>query len=145
MGGLLYWILGIAVGTAISLQATVNAVLTRSLGLAPTVMLVHVTGALAMVVPLWLFRQQSNWGAWHTVPWYAYLGGVLGVVIVSGVTYLVGRVGVTSSMTLVISTQLIVALLIDHLGLFGAETRPVGALKILGVLLLIAGTRLVLR
>lgn len=145
MGGLIYWLLGVAVGTAISLQATVNAVLTRTVGLAPTVFLVHITGALAMVVPLWLFRQQSHWGAWHTVPWYAYLGGVLGVVIVSGVTYLVGKVGVTSSMTLVISMQLIVAVLIDHLGLFGAETRPVGALKILGVVLLIAGTRLVLR
>ena len=145
MGGLIYWLLGIAVGTAISLQATVNAVLTRAVGLAPTVFLVHVTGAVALVVPLWLFRHQSHWGAWHTVPWYAYMGGILGVCIVTGVTYLVGKVGVTASLTLVITTQLIVAMLIDHLGLFGAEMRPVGALKIVGVVLLIVGTRLVLR
>lgn len=145
MSSLIYLVLGVLVGTAIALQSTVNAVLTRSVGLAPTVMLVHVTGALAMVVPLWIFRQGSHWGAWNTVPWYAYLGGVLGVVIVSGVTYLVGKIGVTSSLTLVIASQLLVALLIDHLGLFGAEMRPVGILKVLGVVLLIAGTRLVLR
>jgi len=145
MGGLLYWILGLAVGTAIALQSTVNAVLTRGVGLAPTVFLVHLTGAVALVVPLWIFRQHANWSAWHTVPWYAYLGGVLGVVIVSGVTYLVGKIGVTASLTLVIASQLIVAMLIDHLGLFGAEMRSVGVLKIVGVVLLIVGTRLVLR
>lgn len=145
MGVALYWLLGLLVGTAIALQSTVNAVLTRGVGLAPTVFLVHLTGAIALVVPLWLFRQQSHWGAWNTVPWYAYAGGVLGVVIVSGVTYLVGKIGVTASLTLVIASQLIVAMLIDHLGLFGAEMRPVGLLKVVGVVLLIVGTRLVLR
>ncbi len=138
-------LVALAVGTAISTQSSFSAVMARHAGLWPTAFVVHVVGVFVSLVPLWFYRSQSNWAGLAQTPWYAYLGGALGVVIIAGIAYLVGHVGVTAGVSIVIAAQLTAALLIDHFGWFGITVQPVDWLKLLGVALLIVGARLVLR
>jgi len=145
MSTLVAVLVALAVGTAISTQSSFSAVMGRHVGLWPTAFVVHVVGMVVSLAPLWLYRGQAQWAGLAQTPWYTYLGGALGVVIIAGIAYLVGQVGVTAGVSIVIAAQLATALLIDHFGWFGIASQPVDWLKLLGVALLIVGARLVLR
>lgn len=145
MGAIISAILGGLVGLGIALQVTVNSLLLRAIGIIPSTFIVHVAGMAVLVVPLIAFHQFSTWHKWNTVPWYAYMGGVLGAFIVPGISYLVGAIGVTAALSIVLAAQLIGAVVIDHFGWFGAIHQPINVVKVVGVILLIVGVRLVLR
>lgn len=142
------WIIVLAgafAGAAIATQAAFNATLARAIGPWPTSFLVHVIGMLAALLPLWWFRDQSQWQGWNTAPWYVYLGGVLGVLIISSISYVVTQVGVSAGVSIVIAAQLAVAVLVDQFGWFGIPARPFDWVRLAGVLFLFLGARLVLR
>lgn len=136
---------GVFAGAAIATQAAFNATLSRAVGLWPTSFLVHVVGMAAALLPLWLFRSQSQWQGWNTAPWYVYLGGVLGVLIIYSISHVVTQLGVSAGVSIVIAAQLVVAMLIDQFGWFGIPVKPFDWVKLVGVLFLFLGARLVLR
>ncbi len=138
-------LIGVAIGVGISVQSTFNASLAKAVGLWPTTLIVHLLGTITLMLPLWFFRHQAQWSGWNQVPWYAYLGGVFGAFIISGIAYLLGRMEVAAGISIILAAQMITALLIDHFGLFGVSQQSVDWIKIVGVLLLMAGVRLILR
>lgn len=72
-------------------------------------------------------------------PAWAWLGGLIGVCVVIGQTYLVSYVGVGLLTILNIFGMLVSGALIDQFGLLGTERRPVTRRKILGLALVLAG------
>ena len=76
---------------------------------------------------------------------YAVASGILGALILGGIAYAVGQGGVARTISLVIATQLLVGLVLDSIGLFGADPRGFSALTILGMLLILIGGVLVVR
>jgi transporter family-2 protein len=70
--------------------------------------------------------------------------GVLGAVIVGAIAIAAAQGGVARALSLVIASQLVFGLILDALGVFGGAP-DVGALKVLGVALIIAGGVLVVR
>lgn len=137
-------VVGIIAGTAIVLQSTFSATLSGFIGRWQTAFLVHIVGTFAALVPLYLFRHEANWLNLGKAPWYLYLGGVIGVIIIFTVAYTVSKAGVTGGISLIIASQLIITLLIDHFGWFGVDIRPVSWVKLAGVAFLFLGTWLVL-
>jgi transporter family-2 protein len=77
------------------------------------------------------------------IPLYAWVGGVCGVIIVAGIVFLARPLGAAALVMLILTGQLITALIIDHYGLFGFDTRALSLPRVCGVLLLIAGAALV--
>ena len=71
--------------------------------------------------------------------WYLYIGGVLGVAILAAPIFLIPRIGATSTLTAIVVGQLVLALLIDHFGLFSFPKIEINFLRILGIILLIVG------
>lgn len=67
------------------------------------------------------------------------LGGVFGALIVFSVMKGITLIGPAYSVSILLISQLLVALLIDSLGLFGVEKVPLGANKLLGIGIMIAG------
>jgi transporter family-2 protein len=59
--------------------------------------------------------------------------------------YAVSRLGVSSALLAIIAAQLILAALIDHFGLFGAPVRTFDLARTGGLVLVLAGTWLVVR
>lgn len=73
------------------------------------------------------------------VPWWAWLGGVLGACFVTITVFSAPIVGATAMIAAVIAGQLIMALALDHFGLAGYTSNPIAWRDIAGVLLLVAG------
>ena len=73
---------------------------------------------------------------------YKYAGGLLGAFFVTVIILTVQKIGSANVFALVIAGQLFMALLYDHLGLFGFPQSNISWIKILGAILLILGAYL---
>lgn len=71
-------------------------------------------------------------------PWYAYLGGMMGVIFVASGSWLIARIGATNTAMLVIGGQMISGVLLDLAR--GANANALTSL--LGVVMIIAGMAL---
>lgn len=78
------------------------------------------------------------------VPWYNYLGGVIGVGIVYGVIASIDKVGVAAATTAIIVGQVSMAALVDHFGWFGLEAVPFNWWKGIGIVLMAASAWMLL-
>jgi transporter family-2 protein len=64
---------------------------------------------------------------------------------VGSIVLAANRGGLAQTLSLVIATQLIFGLAIDRMGVFGPIAQSVGPLKILGIIMIVAGGILVVR
>ncbi|WP_132052226.1 DMT family transporter [Pseudocnuella soli] len=79
----------------------------------------------------------------RTSPWYIWLGGVLGALFLSYITWVNQRQGVALTFILVVCGQIFMALLLDHFGWLGTVQRSITPMQLLGVVLILAGIFLV--
>ena len=79
------------------------------------------------------------------IRWYRWTGGALGMVYIAAITFSLQRVGAASLFALVVTGQLLTALLFDQLGLLGLVRSPLTLSRLAGALLLIAGAYLLNR
>lgn len=139
--------MGIALiaGMTMAVQGSLNSALGKKVGLWEATFIVHLIAVLAMVVLLFIFRVgKGNLGDFTTVPWYIYIGGLLGVVITLTVAMSIPKLGVAVATTGIIVGQVSTACLVDHLGLFGLEPVHFSWPKAVGIILLAAGARFML-
>lgn len=112
-------VLALLGGIAIGLTRAFNGRLGMSVGAFKASFWNHWTGFLFMSVLLLLFGGFSAQTA-SAAPLFAYLGGFLGVFFVALNTYVLPRLGVTQTVLLVISSQMLSGVVIDSLrGLSG--------------------------
>lgn len=74
---------------------------------------------------------------------YKLTGGLLGAFFVTVIIVTTQRIGSANVFALVIAGQLLMALLYDHFGLFGFPKSAMSWVKLLGVVMLIAGAYLI--
>ena len=133
-------------GLAMALQGSLNAALGKVVGLVETTFIVHLTGLVFAGAALFLcLPGGSRLGRFVQAPWYTYLGGALGVLIIYAVARSIPKVGVAPATTAIILGQVFTASLIDHFGLFGLEKLPFTWHRIAGTLLMAAGAWLLLK
>jgi transporter family-2 protein len=128
------------------LQALINARLSgylQSPFLATAIQnLVGASAALLIAVIYWPPRLSFAQAA--QTPIWAWTGGLIGIFFVLGGLVVAPRLGVTAMMASVIFGQLLSSLLLDQFGIMHPR-RPIDAQGILGILLLLAGSVLILR
>ena len=78
-------------------------------------------------------------------PVWMWLGGAMGFVIVSAITYAPSRISNLAVAGVLIAAQLLMAALIDAFGLFGFERLGLPWERLAGIALLAAGATLVLK
>jgi transporter family-2 protein len=78
-------------------------------------------------------------------PAWMWIGGAMGFVIVSAITYAPGRISNLAVAGVLIAAQLLMAALIDAFGLFGFERLGLPWERLAGIVLLAAGATLVLK
>lgn len=145
---MLNWMyLGIAAlsGAAMALQGTFNAALGKILGVWESTLLVHIIGTLtALLIMIGLGMGMANFNKMSSVPWYAFLGGVLNVLIIYAIVRAIPKIGVGNATTAIIVAQILTAVLIDGLGAFGMKKYEFHYIDLLGIALLAAGARILL-
>lgn len=133
--------LAVLMGIASAVQGATNGTLAVRVGLATAVWinaLVVVSGATL----IWLVSPRAP-AATSPSPWFLYLGGVYGLVIIGGAAFAFPRLGAGPTTALMVAAQLATALVLDHLGLPG-EKIDVTPSRLLGAVLLVVGSMLVL-
>lgn len=145
MSSVVWLILLVAMGgIAVGLQAPLVSLMTERLGLVESMFIVHL-GGLAVIVTLLVARRGGGLGQWRSVPWYALISGVLGLVILTAISHAIPRVGVAATLTVVVASQVCLAVLLDHFGWMGAEVRRVDLPRLVGMGLMFLGVWLVMR
>jgi bacterial/archaeal transporter family-2 protein len=108
-----YLLLAIIGGTCIGLQAGINGVLRKKIGVIEA-SFVSFIGTIILLL-LVIFAGKGNILNVTNVPKLQLLGGALGVAYVSIMVAIVPKIGVASAITAVIVGQLIISVTLDHL------------------------------
>ncbi|RKO68228.1 DMT family transporter [Desulfofundulus salinus] len=133
-------------GVTMAVQGSLNAALGKVIGLLETTFVVHLVGLILVAVLLFGFHLgDGRLADYAQAPWYYYLGGMLGVLIVYAVVRSIPKVGVAPATTAIIIGQVLTASLIDHLGLFGLEKLPFTWHRVVGTLLMAGGAWFLLK
>jgi transporter family-2 protein len=134
------------VGGLIALQAPINSGLGKRIGTLPAASVSFAIGTVLLVVLALLFGGGfGRVGQALDLPWYYLLGGVLGAAYVTTVLVTVRPLGAGGVVAATIAGQLTAAVVVDQLGILGVEKQVVTVPRIAGVLLLAAGTFLVVK
>jgi transporter family-2 protein len=133
------------VGGLIALQPAVNAGLGKATGNIAAAFVSFAIGTLLLGAIVVIAGQAS--GVVHAldVSWYYLLGGVLGAAYVFTALVTVSAIGAGGVAAATITGQLTASIVIDRLGVLGLEETPITAERMLGVVLLLAGTLLIVR
>jgi transporter family-2 protein len=83
------------------------------------------------------------WTSVADVPWWAWSGGVFGAAFILLAILLLPSLGAATLFALVIAGQVLAAVTLDHFGAFGLTPHPIGAARLAGAVLLIAGVVLI--
>ena len=106
----------------------------------------HFVGTVALFIyVLATGTPLGNLASAKNAPPIAWVGGFMGAFFVTAAVTLVPRLGVAMTFSLIISGQMMVALVLDHFGFLGLEQRPVTIPRILGILLITGGVVLIRR
>ena len=134
------------VGGMVALQGPINSQLGKSIGTFQAAFFSFATGTIILAVIAGLAR--GGFGqiaeARSLAPQYL-IGGALGACYVSSVLVTVRTLGAGGIVAATIAGQLTMSVLIDQFGLLGLDKDPISAMKVIGVVLLAAGTLLVIR
>jgi len=143
----LWGALAVIVGALIPVQAATNAAMSRVIGsVAITSLALFAIGFV--VVAAWVIVIREPLPSLETVrrvPAYGYLGGFIVASYVIAITYLAPRLGVGTAIRLVVTGQIIAAVLIDHVGAFAAVVQRLTMGRAIGVVLMIIGVILARR
>lgn len=145
MPNIIYLAIAAISGAAMALQGTLNSVLGKVVGLIESTLIVHIIGTISILLVFILMgKGLSNVSKLGEVPWYAYLGGVLNVIIILTIVKTMPIIGVGNATTAIIVAQVGTAVLIDSLGLFGMKKYDFQYIDILGIALLAIGAYILL-
>ncbi len=145
MNNYLFILLAILAGMAIPTQAAINNRLAVSAG-SPVLaaFISFVVGSLGLFLYI-MATGISLGGIWaaRQAPAVAWLGGLLGAFFVTSGVIMVPRLGVALTFSLIVAGQMLIMLVIDHLGLLGVPVREVSVLRVVGAAMIAVGVVLI--
>ncbi len=147
MEKLLYILLTIFAGFVITLQGPINVELGKSLGSDYwSAFTSFAVGTLFILLFIILTGQKSPAiTQFTTTAWWKYLGAITGAIYVLSVITVIPALGVGLATILLMFSQLIMAMIIDHYGLFGYAVKSFSFERMIGVILMAAGIFLINR
>jgi bacterial/archaeal transporter family-2 protein len=144
------WVLlGLAAGAALPLQGSVNAQLRADLDAPITVgafSFAVATATMAVVLATLVRMRRApgpRLGSLGRLPWWSWLGGVIGPAYVVAVFLLLPEIGAAATVGLTVAGQQLASLVIDQLGLLRLPRRPLTRARLAGVALLLVGVALI--
>ena len=141
----IFYVLPLLAGMAVALQSIVNSQLGTTISSPLLAVLVSFVVGTTFIVGLVLITRQSvpQIDVWKSLNWYHYIGGFLGVFMVLTAILCVPKIGVANMVSLIVASQLITAVVFDHIGFLGTRVQSVDIYRVIGVIMLIGGAYLV--
>lgn len=136
-------LLPVVAGAAIAVQTVLNSLGMRSLGLGGLI------GFSGLVTSLLGFAFAAAFLSRPELSGRALLcalgSGFIGAFVLAAIVLSARATGLGQTLSLLIASQLLVGLLVDRAGLFGASVQDLSAAKVLGAALIVVGGVLVVR
>jgi transporter family-2 protein len=143
------WLIPVALvaGTFNAIEAGTNTALRKGLN-APiwSVAIISVVTLLcACATALAVGERLPTLASAAAVPWWGWLGGLLGFGFVAAMVFTAEPLGAALFIGLTVTASTAGSVLLDHYGLLGFEAHPAGPARLLGVVLMVTGVALVAR
>ncbi len=133
------FLIAILSGALMSVQGVFNTQVTKTSGMWLASAFVQFT-ALLVCVAAWLIKERTPITSLFLVqPKYMLLGGVIGAFITITVIKAMEMLGPAKAVMFIVISQLLVAYVIELLGMFGVEKQPLEWRKVIGMIVAIAG------
>jgi transporter family-2 protein len=141
----IFIIIALVIGGFLSVQGSINAHLSSFLKHPLQASLTNfLVGTIILILLNVILRtSMPALSDMKRIPWYLFLGGVIGAMFVTSVVLLIPRIGVTTMLAASIAGQLIIAAVIDHFGFFNVAEHPISLSRTAGIAMLIAGILLI--
>src|SRR3954453_11251523 len=130
------------VGGCIALQAPINAGLGKSTGTFAAATISFGVGTLLLAAIVVVSGKAGGLSNVAHVDWYYLLGGALGAAYVFSALVLISHIGAGGVAAATVTGQLTTSVILDRIGFLGLEQTPLSFSRVLGVVLLLAGTYL---
>ncbi len=139
-------LLAIGAGVSVLIQQVLNANLRTELSSAAwSGFISYMLGMICMGVLALALRDPLPTGVIARVPWWAWSGGIFGAVFIGLSIVLIPQLGAAHFIALLVTGQMIAAVVFDHYGWLGIPERQIDILRIIGAALLIGGVVLIRR
>jgi bacterial/archaeal transporter family-2 protein len=135
----------VVVGSLIALQAPINSGLGKVTGTMPAATISFIVGTVLLLGIVLVSGEAGNLAKAGDVRWYYLIGGLLGAAYVTTVLLTVRTLGAGGVTAATVAGQLTMSVVIDRLGFLGLDETPITLTRVIGVMLLFAGTVLVIR
>ena len=132
----MYYFLSLLIGILVAVMIAFNGGLTTVYGIYSATVIIHIVG-LILIGAIILFRREKPFA--KRLPWYLYIGGVLGVATTASVNFAFGKISLSAILALGLFGQSVAGVFVDQLGLFGMRKHPFRAYQIPGLLLVAGG------
>jgi bacterial/archaeal transporter family-2 protein len=139
--------LAVALATAAGLAGSVQvAVMGRFGGRIGVLEALSFSTAVQLLLSLALLLvARSGLGGLHHVfrtPAWMWIGGLMGLIVVTAITFAQPRIGATTTIGILIAGQLVMGAVIDRFGLFGVDRIGISTPRAAGIVLLGIGAAL---
>ncbi|NUB24411.1 DMT family transporter [Azospirillum brasilense] len=131
----------IITGAVVPFQAGANAVLGRTLGHPLWGTAVSLCVSFACILPVMALArvEAPTLSNLAQAPRWVWIGGVVGVVYITGALMLAPKLGAAGFITAVIAGQMLASIIIDQWGLVGLPRKPVSLSRLSGLGLIFLG------
>lgn len=141
---LLWMSLGVFAGFLVPWQTLANNHLRLSTGSPYAASLIsYSVGTFALTIACLLSGRLENSLLAFEAPWWMWLGGICGVVALTGNVLLFSRLGAVETVVLPVAGQILMGLLIDQFGWFHAPTDPLTLVRMIGACVVMAGVMVI--
>lgn len=141
-------IVALACGLGVGTQASLNNAAGRLAGPIMTGLLVNFLGGAASAVILAAIYLRQGGGILSAIRGSTLnilvIAGLLGIAIITGAAFALPRVGVAAGLAAIIVGQMVVAVIVDTLGLVGGQPIPLSWVRVGGLALLALSTWMIL-
>jgi transporter family-2 protein len=134
MKNLLLLMVALFAGGLVPVQGSINAHLSKGLNHPLQATFISFFGAvlLLVVVLMALNPALPTLSQLRSIPPIYYTGGIYGVLFVTTLLVLTPHIGIASTVVATIVGQLILSVILDHLGLFGLARHPLSLSRLIG-------------
>jgi transporter family-2 protein len=77
------------------------------------------------------------------VPLWLLTAGIMGGALVFGIAWAIPQIGAGPATVLMVTGQILTAMIFSHFGILGSPVEPISVMKIVGALLLIGGASII--
>ncbi len=133
-------------GALTALQGPTNARLAGALNSPVNAAFVSfLVGGVALLLVATVLQAKPDMAATRALPWHSWIGGLYGAVFVAAAAFATPRLGVASTIVLMVAGQMALSLVLDHFGFMGVPRQPVDLGRVAGVALIVCGVLLIRR